>query len=82
MLNLGFGVLGMEVPKYRMSPDSPQNVARVRGTSVVSIRLIEVDCEDSYCHQGVNRSKEKGVICANTVSEIKDCVQAEAELDQ
>lgn len=53
----------MEVPRFPLSSDSPRDVARVSGTSVVSIGLIEVDCEDSYCHRGVNRSKEGADLC-------------------
>lgn len=55
-----FGVWGpgMEVPRSSLSSCSPRDVAWVRGTSVVSIRLRAVEAEDSYCHQGVNRRKE------------------------
>lgn len=55
-----FGIWGpgMEVPRTSSSSCSPRGVAWVRGTSVVSVRLREVEAEDSYCHQGVNRRKE------------------------
>lgn len=45
--------------------------ARVRGTSLVSIR----GAEDSYCHPGVNREREGGLLCANTDPEIKALVR-------
>lgn len=48
----------MEVPRPFLSSCSPQDVSWVRGTSVVSMGLREVEIEDSYCHQGVNRRKE------------------------
>lgn len=51
----------MKVPRSSLSSCSPRDVVRVRGTSVVSIRLKEVEAEDSYCHQGVNRRKEGAV---------------------
>lgn len=53
----------IQVPGLFLSSHSPLEVARVRGTSVVIIRLIEVDAEDSYCHQGVNKRKEPADLC-------------------
>lgn len=49
----------MGVHRSLLSSCSPRDVAWVRGTSMVSISLREVEAEDSYCHQGVNR-REKG----------------------
>lgn len=55
-----FGVWGPRkgVPRSLLSSRSPRDVAWVRGTSVVSISLREVEAVDSYCHQGVNRRKK------------------------
>ena len=76
-----FGVRGprMGVHKSLLSSRSPRDVAWVSGTSVVSISLREVEAEDSYCHQGVNRWIKRGLISANTASEIKGRGLAEGE---
>ncbi|KAK1891117.1 GTP 3'8-cyclase [Dissostichus eleginoides] len=42
----------MELPRSSLSSLSPRDVSWVRGTSVVSIKLGEVEAEDSYCHHG------------------------------
>lgn len=52
---------------------SPRDVARVRGTFVVIIGLMEAEDEDSYCHQEVNRSQEGGWMALTRGPVIKGC---------